>query len=54
MALVSVTYIERQLDEQRRKLVEACRRQGRSWADIGDALGVTRQTAWERYSRDDD
>jgi hypothetical protein len=23
---------------------------GQSWTEIGDALGVTKQTAWERFS----
>jgi hypothetical protein len=27
------------------------REAGRSWAEIGRALGVTRQSAWERYGR---
>lgn len=26
------------------------RQQGASWSDIGDALGVTRQSAWARFS----
>ncbi len=26
------------------------RRAGASWTDIGEALGVTRQSAWARYS----
>ena len=30
--------------------VRAARRSRMSWAEIGDALGVTRQSAWERYS----
>ncbi len=30
--------------------VEALRRRGASWAAIGDALGVSRQAAWERFS----
>jgi hypothetical protein len=27
---------------------------GATWAQIGDALGVTRQSAWERFAPDDD
>jgi hypothetical protein len=39
------------LEEQGIKdAVKAARRQRMSWAEIGDALGVTRQSAWERYS----
>lgn len=25
---------------------------GASWADVGDALGVSRQAAWERFGKD--
>ena len=31
--------------------VDEARRRGASWADIGDALGMTRQSAWERFAR---
>lgn len=30
--------------------VETLRRRGISWSEIGDALGVSRQAAWERFS----
>ena len=30
--------------------VDTLRRRGVSWADIGAALGVSRQAAWERFS----
>ena len=32
-------------------LVAMAREQGRSWTEIGRALGVTKQTAWARLSR---
>jgi len=39
------------LEEQGIKdAVRAARRQRMSWTEIGDALGVTRQSAWEKYS----
>ena len=31
-------------------LVAMARDQGRSWTEIGRALGVTKQTAWARFS----
>jgi DNA-directed RNA polymerase specialized sigma24 family protein len=40
------------LDEWQRKAVEAAREQGRSWDEIGAACGVSRQAAWERFSKD--
>jgi hypothetical protein len=30
--------------------VEALRKREVSWAAIGDALGISRQAAWERFS----
>lgn len=33
-----------------RGLVDTLRRRGVSWARIGQALGVTRQAAWERFN----
>lgn len=43
----SVRGIEAKMDE----LVALAREQGRSWTEIGRALGVTKQTAWARLSR---
>jgi hypothetical protein len=34
-------------------LVAMARAQGRSWTEIGRALGVTKQTAWARFSGED-
>ena len=30
--------------------VDLLRKRGVSWAEIGDALGISRQAAWERFS----
>ena len=32
--------------------VGEARRRGSSWASIGESLGMSRQSAWERFSRD--
>jgi hypothetical protein len=37
-------------DQGIKDAVKAARRQRMSWAEIGEALGVTRQSAWEKYS----
>lgn len=31
-------------------LVEAARSQGATWQQIGDALGTTREAAWQRFA----
>jgi ATP-dependent protease Clp ATPase subunit len=38
------------VDRAVRRHVHALRERGVSWARIGDALGMTRQSAWERFS----
>ena len=40
----------RSLEGQLGELVRLARAQGHSWAKVGQALGVARQTAWEKYS----
>jgi hypothetical protein len=35
------------------KLVRLARSQGSSWTDIGAALGISKQAAWERFSGED-
>lgn len=54
LLLHNATWLMDVLDEQRRKLVAEARAQGRSWADIALALGVTRASAWQRYSSPDE
>jgi hypothetical protein len=47
---------EEELDRLRRERVAAARAAGASWEQIGEALGVSRQSAWEHYTeraRDD-
>lgn len=41
--------IRDEVDEVIRKAVAQQRRQGKTWQQIGDALGVKRQSAQERY-----
>jgi hypothetical protein len=38
------------IDKLTRELVQRARDGGHSWTQIGEVLGVTKQTAWERYS----
>jgi transposase-like protein len=48
-ALSDVGVLRRLLDEAELEAVRAARRRGRSWAEIATKLGVTRQSAWERW-----
>ena len=49
-ALAELTRSEAELDAIRRAKVEAARAAGASWEQVGEALGVSRQSAWEYYS----
>ena len=48
-ALTDVGLLRRLLDEVELEAVRSARRRGRSWAEIATKLGVTRQSAWERW-----
>lgn len=41
--------LEASLEAVRKEVVSSLRASGRSWAQVGAALGVTRQAAWKRY-----
>jgi len=49
-ALRELTRSEAELEALRRAKVEAARASGASWEQVGEALGVSRQSAWEYYS----
>ncbi len=49
-ALRELTRGEAELEAVRRSTVEAARDAGASWEQVGEALGVSRQSAWEYYS----
>ena len=48
-ALADISVVRRQLEHVELAAVQAARRHGRSWAEIATHLGVTRQSAWERW-----
>jgi len=48
-ALADVGQIRRLLDQAELVAVRTARRHGKSWAEIATRLGVTRQSAWERW-----
>lgn len=43
---------ETALEKAMWQTVAKARESGHSWTEIGDALGVTKQTAWQRFSGD--
>jgi transcriptional regulator with XRE-family HTH domain len=48
-ALADVGLVRRLLDQAELVAVRTARRHGMSWAEIATRLGVTRQSAWERW-----
>lgn len=53
-ALSDIGVVRRLLDEAELQAVQVARRERRSWAEIATRLGVTRQSAWERWRDVDD
>lgn len=45
-----VARVADQVETNLRTWVQELRRRGVTWARIGEALGITRQSAWERFS----
>ena len=50
-ALRELSRADAELEELRRERVGAARRQGSTWDQIGESLGMSRQSAWEYYTR---
>jgi len=50
--LRALKHADQQLDAWLRQYVAAARERGVSWAAIGEALGMTKQAAWEYYNAD--
>lgn len=53
-ALSDVSLVRRLLDQAELASVRTARRDGRSWAEIATNLGITRQSAWERWREFDE
>lgn len=49
-SLPRVATVSAQVDTRIQSVVDLLRGRGVAWAKIGAALGVTRQSAWEKYS----
>jgi hypothetical protein len=50
-SLACIVHLAEQLQAGLAQGASECRRQGFSWADIGRALGVTRQAAYQRLGK---
>ena len=51
--LAGASTVSRTIDRRFKATVDELRNRGLSWSKIGDALGTSRQAAWERFSDDD-
>jgi hypothetical protein len=51
-ALRELSRLGVELEELRRRQVDAARQSGATWEQIGESLGMSRQSAWEFYTRD--
>jgi hypothetical protein len=49
-ALRELSRADVELEALRRERVEAARSQGATWDQIGESLGMSRQSAWEYYT----
>jgi hypothetical protein len=48
--LVALANGTAKVDDKTQELVAYCRSNGKTWTQIGQALGMTKQAAWERFS----
>jgi hypothetical protein len=48
--LVMLAFGRARVDDKMTEVVGVCRGRGKTWTQIGEALGISKQAAWERYS----
>jgi hypothetical protein len=51
--LPNVARAQAQVEESLLGWVHRARKLGATWAQVGDALGITRQSAWERFAAEE-
>ena len=51
--LTMLAYGRARVEDKIVEVVGACRASGKSWTQIGEILGVSKQAAWERFSGED-
>jgi hypothetical protein len=53
LALALISAGMGKLEDKVGDIVEYCRAHGKSWTQIGQSLGMSKQAAWERFSGED-
>jgi hypothetical protein len=53
VVLVSLAFAAARIEDKMVDVVAVCRQAGKPWTKIGEALGMTKQAAWERFSGED-
>jgi hypothetical protein len=48
--LVMLAFGRARVDDKMEEVVAVCRARGKTWTQIGETLGISKQAAWERYS----
>ena len=48
--LCETAHVAGALDKLQRHLVQRARESDKSWTQIGESLGISKQSAWERFS----
>jgi hypothetical protein len=48
--LPRIASVATQVEGSLQRWIDEARRRGSSWAEIGESLGMSRQSAWERFS----
>jgi hypothetical protein len=51
-ALEDIRFVRALLDTAERNAVQTARSHAKSWNDVASALGISRQSAWERWRAD--
>ncbi len=49
--LADMVQVQKEMDAAIRAAVQGMREREYSWSEIADGLGITRQTAWERFRK---
>jgi len=53
VVLAGLAFGAARVEEKLTEVVLTCRAKGKSWTQIGEALGMTKQSAWARFAGED-